>query len=537
MWFHAKDATAPPTFATRTMEAAPLTLVRSASFSTDLGLTSYQAHTHAHNASLETQRSNPVAASEEHDLAAAEFAAAAKGSNDHEAIRILNLLEQHHKKLGELLKSAHEKPDADSTPRAGSPETTKTQDAPAQPPSLPRGQRTSNRQLSSSYASELATARGIPSNRQKRSTPVSPLVSNQHADGQMTQDAAGTRKSTSPPRSQTSRPSWAPPIAKPDDGQTAPSESADSPFSLFYNTFDNLISKMSAPLAFAGLPLAQPTTEKPEVVTKTPTKAKTEKKKPMDYSHLISDAAFRAVSSNPNTPDVSRARVEDSFYHVPASGGTMSYAEIMARADRDESRTLRGHHRQISNLSNISEDHFVDAASELPAVRQGVPKPGMRRGMTDEPKVDGKTMEELALENQTLKYISDKLSRRLHVFEMYSQTSTAALAQSIRSMPRSPLMTPTTSRNKSSAISKDGQDTSSDPSDGTQIRIQELEDILRKSDARAKKKEAENEKLKASLERYRDKWETLKTNAKTRREQQNKARREGETIIEEAGEG
>lgn len=44
-----------------------------------------QAHTHARNALLETRRSNPVAASEEHDLAAGEFANAAQSTADAEA--------------------------------------------------------------------------------------------------------------------------------------------------------------------------------------------------------------------------------------------------------------------------------------------------------------------------------------------------------------------------------------------------------------------------------------------------------------------
>jgi hypothetical protein len=50
------------------METAPLTL----------------AHTHARNAVLETRKANPVAASEEHDLAAGEFATAAQNSSDRE---------------------------------------------------------------------------------------------------------------------------------------------------------------------------------------------------------------------------------------------------------------------------------------------------------------------------------------------------------------------------------------------------------------------------------------------------------------------
>jgi hypothetical protein len=41
-----------------------------------------QAHTHARNAVAETQKANPVAASEEHDLAAGEFATAAQNCHD-----------------------------------------------------------------------------------------------------------------------------------------------------------------------------------------------------------------------------------------------------------------------------------------------------------------------------------------------------------------------------------------------------------------------------------------------------------------------
>lgn len=459
-------------------------------------------------------------------------------------MRILNLLEQHHKKLGEILKSAHERPahdDVDRTPDPSSPEASKTQDTSAHPPRLPRASRQSTRQLSSSIATDLATARGIPGGRQKRSAPISPLISNQHADGQISQDGSKSKKPASQAPAQASRPSWAPPLQKPDEEQAATVDASDSPFSLFYNTFDNLVSKMSAPLAFAGLPLVQPAPEQAAPEVKPATKpSKTSKEKPMDYSHLISNAAFRAVVSSPNDPDPApvRPRVEDSFYHVPATGGTMSYAELLARADRDEARTLRGHHRQISNLSNISEDDFVDAPSEIPPDHK-TPKAATRRGMTDERKVDGKTMEELALENQALKHISDTLSRRLHVFEMSSQTSTAALAQSIRSMPHSPSMTPTTLRHKPSN-KPDIHDTAStdgEHDERTQKRMGELEDILRKSDARAKKKDAENEKLRARLDSYKNRWDTLKESAKSKREQQNRARRESETIVEDSGEG
>ena len=490
------------------MEASPLTL----------------AYSHARNSISETKRSNPLAASEEHELAAAEFATAAQGSGDTEAIRILNLLGQHHKRLGQILKAEHEKPVAEEQ------NETKVVGSTAKPPRLSRTVRESTRDLSSSIASNLATARGIPGGtRQKRSTPISPLVSNQHADGQLSNEVATSRNPSQAPAT-TGRPSWTPPVNTTEDTPET-SEGVDSPFQLFYNTFEGLISKMSAPLAFAGLPLAQPVVEEKQAApAKPPSQASkpepTSRDHGMDYSRLISNAAFRAVSTN-TTTDTPVKKLEDSFYHVPTAGGTISYAEMVNRADREEARTFRGqphHQRQVSNLSNISEDDFVDANSTILAQAQA-PRAG-RRGTTTERKVDGKTMEELALENKALKHVTDTLSRRLHMFEMSSQTSTAALAQSIRSMPRSPTaMSPEQSRavgqhTKRPQTSISNRTLTANEDEGTAKRIAELESILQRSDARVKKRDAEVEKLRVTVERYKEKWDSLKAGAKARRERQ-----------------
>ena len=45
-----------------------------------------EAHSHARNASVETFKANPLAASEEHDLAAGEFASAASNTADAEVL-------------------------------------------------------------------------------------------------------------------------------------------------------------------------------------------------------------------------------------------------------------------------------------------------------------------------------------------------------------------------------------------------------------------------------------------------------------------
>lgn len=380
---------------------------------------------------------------------------------------------------------------------------------------------------------------------------MSPLVSNQHADGQITQDDARVKRPNSFSRQGTdtndnnllsmsrqanARPSWAPPTAdSPDkveaDQPTEPSSMSDAPFQQFYATFESLVSKLSAPLAFAGLPLTTPTPVKAQPPAPTPSSPKSPKAPArsspappaVDYSQLISRAALRAVSESPaNTHNPS-----ESFYVVPTTGGTVSYAEIMNRAEREEIRGLR-HHRQASNLTNISEDDFVDAQSTiLPhgRTREHFTNPTLgrfRRSGPDEAKVGGKTMEELSMENQALKHLSDTLSKRLHVFEMSAQTSTAALTQSIRSLHMSPLTTPLlspeNSRGKNSARPLDtgGAD------EGLLRRIAELEDILRKSDARTRKKDEENAKLKETISKYKEKWESLKAGAKARRERERK---------------
>ena len=227
-------------------------------------------------------------------MAAAEFATAAQGSTDCEALRILHLLEAEHKRLGKILREHHEKPNAED-PSHPSPSGAATSNAPtssrqdpnrppspetsAHPPRLPRALRSNARDLSSSIASNLASARGIPSGRQKKPTPISPLVSNQHADGQIGQDeprvkpvfrqnSATSDALLAMSKQSTSRPSWTPPApqeqpAKSAAGPEAEEQVSDAPFQQFYSTFESLISKLSAPLAFAGLPLTTPASPKP----------------------------------------------------------------------------------------------------------------------------------------------------------------------------------------------------------------------------------------------------------------------------------
>ena len=342
------------------------------------------------------------------------------------------------------------------------------------------------------------------------------------------------------------------------------SSGSDAPFQQFYNTFESLMSKISAPLAFAGLPLTTTTPQTPKTSEPAPPKLKREKSQPakletqsgsdLDYSTLISRAALRAVRDGiPNS-------VAESFYVVPTSGGTVSYAGILNREQKEASR----HQRHLSNISeDTANDDFVDARETMPTRADSpelirldgppVPNPVLPRprnsrrstaGSTTSKKEDNKqadlanskTMEELALENQALKHLSDTLSKRLHMWEVNAQTSSAALQQSLRFMHHrasSPAGSATARSDggrggggfgHSKSIPQTSTTTAiatadeTDPSPMTDKRIEELEELLKRTEKERGRQERENEKLRNVVGRYRERWEKLKEGARSRRE-------------------
>lgn len=405
------------------------------------------------------------------------------------------------------------------------------------------------RDLSSSIASNLATARGIPGNQQRRGGLVSPTVSAQHAGGRFSNDQALSKLGTDNARAssitgkdwstsnETNRkPSWTPPTSaqEPEDDTQGEldTSSSEAPFQQFYNTFEALMSKITAPLAFAGLPLLNTTTPAstaPKTASATANATAKDLNPPapaipitaesLDYSQLISQAALRAVRNG-----VPSSNPAESFYVVPTEGGMASYSEIIQRTARDVSNR---HKRQLSNISEDNDD-FVDARETIPSPltaefsapgtaahsRRGSARPYPTRQVADIPKVAGKTMEELALENQTLRQYLDSTSKRLRIFELSAQSSSAALAQSIRSLQRSPASTPENSRSRA-----DGSSSGRGKVDEkARARIAELEEILQKNDKELQRREKENAKLKDVVSRYREKWEKLKEGARARRE-------------------
>ncbi|KMU79253.1 hypothetical protein CISG_07684 [Coccidioides immitis RMSCC 3703] len=488
------------------MESSPLTL----------------AHTHARNALLETRKANPVAASEEHDLAAGEFAIAAQNTADkdvrsvhgedellviltlhlgHQALRTLLLLEQHHKRLAKIIRFQHENPPNVSSPEpesALSPSTvapTATPNSPSkpapftthpssqplqQPPRLQATNRPGHRETTS-LASNLASARGIPA-YPRRGSPVPPTLSTQNGGAKMAESPHKIRSTASnhtDTRASGWKPSWSPAISPteitqqqvvlPDSGNeiSAPFRSlaGDEPFRRFYSTFGGLISKLSAPLAFASLPLGPDAAgQRSPTATKSPADTKVDKfsaaadltqysHREPDVKNLVSSAALRAIKDKDG---YFGSNTSESFYVVPTSGGMISYAGILSRAEKEARR----------NSLEEDEDTFVDA-------RENPPSPEARGSMNRD-KTKGARRN--AIQNQAV--------------------------ASRQASPSASASRPPPARQEAVDIDK----------------IKDLENLVKNHEKELERVGKENEKLKTVLGRYRDRWEKLKEGARNRRE-------------------
>ncbi|KAL2820540.1 hypothetical protein BDW59DRAFT_113752 [Aspergillus cavernicola] len=530
------------------MEAASLTL----------------GHTHARNAVLETRKSNPVAASEEHDLAAGEFATAAQSSRDHEALRTLHLLEQHHKKLAHILRFQHENPPsaaavgvasaaAGMNPPTSSESGTSKADAQL-PPRLTVNSRLPKRE-SSSIASNLASARGIPA-QPRRASPASPTLSSQQAGAKMTDNPAKAKTSEArlrgtqtPQRERVNRTSsqqqpWSPPpvvsptdvtsqqFVPPDAGglvrRSHRQSSTDEPFQRFYSTFEGLVSRISAPLAFAGLPLGlalgsdnasnvsagiRKSSANTRVDRQPAISDRTGSSAEPDISRIFSRAALKAIrGSNGGTGGMGTGNTTESFYVVPTTGGTVSYAGILTRAEKEARR---------SSLDE-GDDDFVDAretpsSPEMLQASKGKGKTSTRNNKLTTLPLD-KTLEELQMENQALRHLSDTLSKRLHMWEVNAQSSSLALQQSLKAIHHQNVPSPEHIPQSSSMVPSPSTALSTAAPTEQDQRIKELEDMIRLNEKELEHASRENEKLRKAYLKHKTRWEKLYEGAKSRRE-------------------
>ncbi|KAF2277745.1 uncharacterized protein EI97DRAFT_500002 [Westerdykella ornata] len=453
-----------------------------------------KAHEHARSAAAATYGSSITAAGEAHALAAVSFHEAARDTHDTEALRILALLEDHHRKLARLIKepprrkekSSDEAPQAPATATSSSPPPTsspaKATSSTAQTGSTTRV--SSRRRLpQSSIASNLAEMRGIPGTR--RGVPSASSVSVTTALAQRNDRQAGPVRDLLEQQSRKAQEATKEKDearSRKKEADAATKETSPPPtdnFRRFYSAFGGVINAISAPLAFTSLPLNPSSTTADARPPSPPAKQPPSKPKPHslessrtikssepDLSALISKPALAALRDNPSAPLGPFAKNE-SFYFVPTSGGTLPYSKIVRDAH---------HAAQDTHLDSISEgdgaggasgagggllrgsshEEFVDARESI-----GPPSPTSWRrppsskgtgggaagavgatttmtGVTTAANIRAgrgnglKTMEELQLENETLRGLIDKQAKRLQMWETTSQNSYNALAQSLR---------------------------------------------------------------------------------------------------------
>jgi hypothetical protein len=219
-----------------------------------------------------------------------------------------------------------------------------------------------------------------------------------------------------------------------------------------------------------------------------------------DLSKLYSKATLRALRGDGHGPN-------DSFYVVPTSGHTVSYANILT-FDQKEKRRLAAsiHGDDAVTLDDVDDDDFIDANEPHTPISPGLQRK-VGKSQTDRDKQN--VIEELYLENASLKEMLDKLSKRLHAFELNSQSSHLALAQSLRlQRPGSP------------TSSSGGGSKTDGPDDALKRRNKELEEQLASKAQQMDALDKEYNKVVVTLEKYRDRWEKLKAGAKARREAQ-----------------
>jgi hypothetical protein len=396
----------------------------------------------------------------------------------------------------------------------------------AQPmPTLPKQQRYPTRDLGASIASNLASARGIPRPKY-RSQPLNPSVSNTEVPGNLAltsqKSGSGSKSKMQSMIEHAERPAPSSPNKISRQGslveqrssesdrplsnsRDSPAAPTDSGFSNFYSAFGSIINRISAPLAFAGLPLiSEDQTEEPvppaasmpepQVQKRLRNKASATVSADPDLNKIISKAAMNALNRDGRF-------ATDSFYVVPTSGHTASYASILTYADKEKRRLEASVHGELENVVEEDEDDFVDAKES-----QAPPSPGLRRktGKSRSDKELSNVVEELYLENKSLKDMLDKLSKRLHAFESMSQNSGMRLAESMRLMrPASPIASGTKSGSSSDELLRK--------------RNVELEDQVSSFTKQMEDLQRENTKLRSYLDRYREKWDQLRAGAKARR--------------------
>ncbi|CAZ84213.1 unnamed protein product [Tuber melanosporum] len=515
------------------------------------------AHLHASQASKILTSAQPpypsttlLAAANSHALAATSFTAAAKLTKDPEALRTLELLTKEHQRWESQLQRDAEQParkskdresqgGADAIVGAGgststaepskSGEKASPQDAPTSPPSLPFANTGGApypprlQKSTSSLATNLASARGIQ------------LPGSSRVPGASSQSPNRRRTSDRPPAIDVSaKPTTNPlTILPPDEPKRKDPEEG---FSNFYSSLNTFISRVGSPfatsLAFAGLPLLNDDGRDEE-------KDREARRNVLPKSWVEKHGRGRGLEKGWPTNDPNGA---ESFYVVPVSGGTLSYAGVVRR---DTSPTSQN--SPIDDYETLPRDLSSRALSPPPPQAQNRRDPGLT-GHT-------KTKEELQLENTGLRQTIDHMSRTMQSWQRKTRESENILKSSLmafsktnnrdnpdagidilnqvqrRSWMHVPYDEPddaefSEGRAAAAAAAVGGElewdkdrekSEAEEEEDDREVRIAALERDLAEARSENERLTKENERLGRIVEKFKTKWEKLKEGARSKR--------------------
>ncbi|KAK5174753.1 uncharacterized protein LTR77_001836 [Saxophila tyrrhenica] len=460
------------------------------------------AHGNARAAAKEFDQVNFMQASEHHQRASADFARAAKGTSDSEALRVLKLLEAQHQKLTQLVKledASHQGPskEAAEATEGSRPVKAERSTTPSSKPSRSAKPESTtsalasarinkqSRDASPSLARDIASRRGIPQATRQ------PSAAAQARARQLSPESRRKAVPKVPPSIVDSQADLARSrvTKRPDD---------DDGFAKFYsNLTTGTMSKLSSVLAYAGLPLtAEDAVKYDQPSTQKAGKRTVSASNDPDVKKIFSKAALEAIE------DEHRQRgtlgrgfgPAESFYVVQKGGGTYSYADI-AKAQQQQA------------AGEDSEPEFVDAKEvRSAAASQYVRKSRSKRGSFGMPR----TQEELELENSTLKNTLEQLAARLANFEAHAQdASMAALEQSMMIVKPGPATAHASTSDKSPT--REGGD-KIDP--GVQERLRQLELQVEQRSMSEQEWKEKSAKQARELKKYRHYFDELKSSAK-----------------------
>jgi hypothetical protein len=351
-----------------------------------------------------------------------------------QALRVLRLLEEQHQRLARIIQTqgvidvadpAASLPHGDQTPETGGKSKSKASPAEARDSSKTRTSSSSLatakagsqiRDSSPSLAREMASRRGIPPTGRSQ-----PSAAAQARARQLSPESRRSSRNVHPapkvpPSIMDSQASFRPKKTK--------KEEEDEGFTKFYSELTTgTMSKLSSVLAYAGLPL-RPEDVRLNASELSPRDTVRANHDP-NVNKFFSKAALEAVEDEHRQRGTLGAAFAptESFYVVPATGMTKSFAQMAAR--------------NLDKLGEDDEDDFVDAKEA-----QGDSSPNQSRAgqkAAAHPYDKTATKEELKLQNETMKQTIDELANRLRQFELHAQdASMAALTQSVASIHPGP---------------------------------------------------------------------------------------------------